>query len=194
MDFTLASAINYTTEHRDVGIICRVLIASWKACRWSTLMSGYQILYFYYFYSSTRCSNFLCSFYLLCAPTSSLISFSLPSPLLLFLLLSLPSLPPLSPSLFPSPLSLTRCALECLGSIYKDQGRIAGSSFPDTVQVLVKLWKMQDYRANILGVLTRLLEGLGPSSSSAHKDIYKCVKSGFGDKVLAVRSASAEVG
>lgn len=91
------------------------------------------------------------------------------------------------------PLSLLRCALECLGSIYRDQGRIAGSSFPDTVQVLVKLWKGQDYRAKILGVLTRLLEGLGPSSSSAHKDIYKCVKSGFGDKVLAVRSASAEV-
>ena len=57
----------------------------------------------------------------------------------------------------------------------------------------MKLWKVQEYRAKILGVLTRLLEGLGHSSSSAHKDIYKCVKNGLGDKLHAVRSASAEV-
>ncbi len=70
---------------------------------------------------------------------------------------------------------------------------MAGTSFPDTVQVLIKLWKVQDYRVMILNVLMKILEGLGPSSSSAHKDIYKCVKSGLGDKVLAVRSAAAEV-
>ena len=70
---------------------------------------------------------------------------------------------------------------------------MAGSSFPDTVQVLVKLWKVQEYRADIADVLTRLLKGLGPSSSSAHKDVYKCVKSGLGDKNMAVRSTSAKV-
>ena len=70
---------------------------------------------------------------------------------------------------------------------------MAGTSFPDTVQVLIKLWKVQEYRTKILKVLTDLMEGLGHSSSSAHRDIYKCVKSGLGDKVLAVRSAAAEV-
>ena len=70
---------------------------------------------------------------------------------------------------------------------------MAGSAFPETVQVLLKLWKMQEYRSDIMEVLTRLLKGLGPSSSSAHKDIHKCVKSGLGDKSMAVRSASAKV-
>ncbi len=88
---------------------------------------------------------------------------------------------------------ISRCALECLGSIYEYQGRMAGSAFPETVQVLLKLWKVQEYRSDIMEVLTRLLKGLGPSSSSAHKDIYKCVKSGLGDKSMAVRSASAKV-
>lgn len=68
-----------------------------------------------------------------------------------------------------------------------------GSAFPETVQVLVKLWKVQDYRSDIMEVLFRLLKGLGPSSSSAHKDIYKCMKSGLGDKNMSVRSASAKV-
>ena len=35
--------------------------------------------------------------------------------------------------------------------------------------------------------------GLGPSSMSSHKDIYKCVRSGLGDKVMGVRSAAAKV-
>ena len=71
---------------------------------------------------------------------------------------------------------------------------MVGSAFPETVQALVKLWKTQEYRTEIMRVLTRLLKGLGPSSSSAHKDIYKCVKSGLGDKSVSVRSASAKVG
>jgi hypothetical protein len=70
---------------------------------------------------------------------------------------------------------------------------MAGSAFPETVQVLVKLWKSQEFRSDIMDVFTRLLTGLGPSSTSAHKDIYKCIKSGLGDKSLAVRSASAKV-
>lgn len=86
-----------------------------------------------------------------------------------------------------------RCALECLGCIYERQGRMAGSSFPETVQVLVKLWKAQEYRSGIMDVLTQLLKGLGPSSTSAHKDVYKCIKSGLGDKTMAVRSGAAKV-
>ena len=70
---------------------------------------------------------------------------------------------------------------------------MVGSAFPETVQVLLKLWKVQEYRSDIMDVLTRLLKGLGPSSSSAHKDIYKCIKSGLGDKSMPVRSASAKV-
>jgi hypothetical protein len=65
--------------------------------------------------------------------------------------------------------------------------------FPETVQVLVKAMRIQEYRSEILGCFGRLLDGLGPSSTSAHKDIYKCVRNGLTDKSLAVRSAAAKV-
>lgn len=48
-------------------------------------------------------------------------------------------------------------------------------------------------RSEILDTFRRLLIGLGPSSASAHKDIYKCVRSGLGDKSMSVRSAAARV-
>jgi len=48
-------------------------------------------------------------------------------------------------------------------------------------------------RSEILNALRRLLVGLGPSSASAHKDIYKCVRNGLGDKSMSVRSAAARV-
>ena len=70
---------------------------------------------------------------------------------------------------------------------------MAGTLFPETVQVLVKAMKPQDYRLKILNTLHCLLIGLGPSSSSAHKDIYKSVKNGLGDRSMAVRSAAAKV-
>ena len=49
------------------------------------------------------------------------------------------------------------------------------------------------YRCEILNCFRRLLEGLGPSSTSAHKDVYKCVRTGLTDKSLAVRSTAAKV-
>ena len=70
---------------------------------------------------------------------------------------------------------------------------MAGTLFPETVQVLVKAMKSQDYRLEILHTLRQLLIGLGPSSSSAHKDIYKCIKNGLSDRSMAVRSAAAKV-
>ena len=70
---------------------------------------------------------------------------------------------------------------------------MVGTLFPETVQVLSKAMKSGDLRPDILSVFRRLVAGLGPSSSSAHKDIYKCVRSGLGDKNLAVRSAAAKV-
>lgn len=82
--------------------------------------------------------------------------------------------------------------------------------FPETVQVLVKAMRLQEvglnalycsyieyivcqYRCEVLNCFRRLLNGLGPSSTSAHKDIYKCVRNGLTDKSLAVRSAAAKV-
>ena len=70
---------------------------------------------------------------------------------------------------------------------------MAGTLFHETVQVLVKAMKPQDYRLEILHTLRQLLIGLGPSSSSAHKDIYKCIKNGLSDRSMAVRSAAAKV-
>lgn len=70
---------------------------------------------------------------------------------------------------------------------------MAGTLFHETVQVLVKAMKPQDYRLEILHTLRQLVIGLGPSSSSAHKDIYKCIKNGLNDRSMAVRSAAAKV-
>ena len=70
---------------------------------------------------------------------------------------------------------------------------MVGTLFPETVQVLSKAMKSGELRPDILTVFKRLVMGLGPSSSSAHKDIYKCVRSGLVDKNQAVRSASAKV-
>ena len=49
------------------------------------------------------------------------------------------------------------------------------------------------YRSEILGCFRRVLDGLGPSSTSAHKDMYKCIRNGLTDKSMAVRSAAAKV-
>ncbi len=70
---------------------------------------------------------------------------------------------------------------------------MAGTLFPETVQVLSKSMKSSDLRPDIFSVLRQLVAGLGPSSSSAHKDIYKCIRSGLVDKNLAARSAAAKV-
>lgn len=86
-----------------------------------------------------------------------------------------------------------RCALECLGAVYESHGRMVGTLLQETVQVLSKAMKSSDLRPDILSVFKRLLVGLGPSSTSAHKDVYKCVRSGLGDKNLAVRSVAAKV-
>lgn len=70
---------------------------------------------------------------------------------------------------------------------------MAGTLLHDTVSALTKALKTTDLRPDILTVLRRLVTGLGPSSSSAHKDIYKAARSGLVDKSMTVRNAAAKV-
>ncbi len=77
--------------------------------------------------------------------------------------------------------------------MYESHGRMVGTLLHETVTVLVKALKTVDLRPDIFTMLRRLVMGLGPSSSSAHKDIYKALRNGLGDKNMAVRSAAAKV-
>ncbi len=85
------------------------------------------------------------------------------------------------------------CALEVLGAVYESHGRMVGTLLHETVTVLIKALKTVDLRSDIFAMLRRLVIGLGPSSSSAHKDLYKALRNGLGDKNMAVRSAAAKV-
>lgn len=48
-------------------------------------------------------------------------------------------------------------------------------------------------RCEVFDCLRRLINGLGSSSSSIHRDVYKAIKSGLTDKGMSVRAASAKV-
>eukprot|EP00118_Oscarella_pearsei_P004846 m.21368 g.21368 ORF g.21368 m.21368 type:complete len:1962 (+) comp28164_c0_seq1:139-6024(+) len=85
-------------------------------------------------------------------------------------------------------------AIECLGYLFESVGRMAGSSFLETCQTLVKVCKMveSEGKVEVLLALQRLMSSLGPSVSSVHKDIYKLTRNLLVDKSLAVRSAAAK--
>ena len=48
-------------------------------------------------------------------------------------------------------------------------------------------------RSEVLDTLRKLLTGLGVSSASCHKDIYKCVRTFLVDRSLFVRCSAAKV-
>ena len=48
-------------------------------------------------------------------------------------------------------------------------------------------------RSEVLDTLRKLLIGLGVSSASCHKDIYKCVRTFLVDRSLFVRCSAAKV-
>ena len=105
---------------------------------------------------------------------------------------------PLPPTHYPLPITPhsfapCSCALEVLGAVYESHGRMVGTLLHETVTVLIKALKTVDLRSDIFAMLRRLVIGLGPSSSSAHKDLYKALRNGLGDKNMAVRSAAAKV-
>ncbi|XP_053315726.1 HEAT repeat-containing protein 5B [Spea bombifrons] len=85
-------------------------------------------------------------------------------------------------------------AVACVGAFYEKMGRMLGSSFPDTINNLLKSLKSAESqgRSEILISLQKVLSGLGGAAASSHRDIYKNARSLLTDRSMAVRCAVAK--
>ncbi|KAH0622567.1 hypothetical protein JD844_024972 [Phrynosoma platyrhinos] len=85
-------------------------------------------------------------------------------------------------------------AVACVGAFYEKMGRMLGSSFPETVNNLLKSLKSAESqgRSEILMSLQKVLSGLGGAAASCHRDIYKNARSLLTDRAMAVRCAVAK--
>ncbi|XP_074674365.1 HEAT repeat-containing protein 5B isoform X2 [Strix aluco] len=85
-------------------------------------------------------------------------------------------------------------AVACVGAFYEKMGRMLGSSFPETVNNLLKSLKSAESqgRSEILMSLQKVLNGLGGAAASCHRDIYKNARSLLTDRSMAVRCAVAK--
>uniref|UniRef100_A0A8B9GIJ0 HEAT repeat-containing protein 5B n=1 Tax=Amazona collaria TaxID=241587 RepID=A0A8B9GIJ0_9PSIT len=85
-------------------------------------------------------------------------------------------------------------AVACVGAFYEKMGRMLGSSFPETVNNLLKSLKSAESqgRSEILLSLQKVLNGLGGAAASCHRDIYKNARSLLTDRSMAVRCAVAK--
>ncbi|KAH1172680.1 hypothetical protein KIL84_016519 [Mauremys mutica] len=91
-------------------------------------------------------------------------------------------------------LSTKLAAVACVGAFYEKMGRMLGSSFPETVNNLLKSLKSAESqgRSEILMSLQKVLNGLGGAAASCHRDIYKNARSLLTDRSMAVRCAVAK--
>ncbi|PFX25411.1 HEAT repeat-containing protein 5B [Stylophora pistillata] len=85
-------------------------------------------------------------------------------------------------------------AVTCIGAIYEKLGRMAGGSYQETVQTLIKAMKNAESqgRCEIMLSLQRVLSGLGSNGAVLHRDIYKAVKGALTDRSMSVRCAAAK--
>ncbi|XP_027038809.1 HEAT repeat-containing protein 5B-like [Pocillopora damicornis] len=85
-------------------------------------------------------------------------------------------------------------AVTCIGAIYEKLGRMAGGSYQETVQTLIKAMKNAESqgRCEIMLSLQRVLSGLGSNGAALHRDIYKAVKGALTDRSMSVRCAAAK--
>ncbi|KAK7148026.1 hypothetical protein R3I93_012360 [Phoxinus phoxinus] len=85
-------------------------------------------------------------------------------------------------------------AVACVGAFYERMGRMLGSSFPETINNLLKALKSAEAqgRGEILLSLQKVLSGLGGAAASCHRDIYKNTRSMLTDRSMAVRCAVAK--
>ncbi|KAJ7987357.1 hypothetical protein DPEC_G00325640 [Dallia pectoralis] len=95
-----------------------------------------------------------------------------------------------SPAYLPTKLA----AVACVGAFYEKMGRMLGSSFPDTINNMLKALKSAESqgRSEILLSLQKVLNGLGGAAASCHRDIYKSARSLLTDRSMAVRCAVAK--
>ncbi|XP_061141109.1 HEAT repeat-containing protein 5B [Syngnathus typhle] len=94
----------------------------------------------------------------------------------------------------PAYLPTKLAAVACVGAFYEKMGRMLGSSFPDTINNLLKALKSAESqgRGEILISLQKVLNGLGGAAASCHRDIYKNARSLLTDRSMAVRCAVAK--
>ncbi|XP_069494148.1 HEAT repeat-containing protein 5B [Ambystoma mexicanum] len=85
-------------------------------------------------------------------------------------------------------------AVACVGAFYGKMGRMLGSTFPETINNLLKAIKSAESqgRSEILLSLQKVLGGLGGAAASYHRDIYKNARSLLTDRSMAVRCAVAK--
>ncbi|XP_041645495.1 HEAT repeat-containing protein 5B isoform X2 [Cheilinus undulatus] len=94
----------------------------------------------------------------------------------------------------PAYLPTKLAAVACVGAFYEKMGRMLGSSFPDTINNLLKALKSAESqgRGEILLSLQKVLSGLGGAAASCHRDIYKNARSLLTDRSMAVRCTVAK--
>ncbi|KAK5853782.1 hypothetical protein PBY51_014908 [Eleginops maclovinus] len=94
----------------------------------------------------------------------------------------------------PAYLPTKLAAVACVGAFYDKMGRMLGSSFPDTINNMLKALKSAESqgRGEILLSLQKVLCGLGGAAASCHRDIYKNARSLLTDRSMAVRCAVAK--
>ncbi|CAD5231280.1 unnamed protein product [Bursaphelenchus xylophilus] len=86
-------------------------------------------------------------------------------------------------------------ALAVLGQFYSSLGKMVGRSYEESFSLMAKWIKSADSasRTEILLTLSKMVHGLGPSSHSIHKDLYKLLSKGYlTDRVMFVRAAAVK--
>uniref|UniRef100_A0A3P8SZZ2 HEAT repeat-containing protein 5A n=1 Tax=Amphiprion percula TaxID=161767 RepID=A0A3P8SZZ2_AMPPE len=94
----------------------------------------------------------------------------------------------------PSGLPTRLAAVACLGSLYEQLGRMLVGSFKDTLVNLLKAMKSAESqgRYEIMLSIEKILRGLGVSTVSSHRDVYKVARACLTDRSMAVRCAAAK--
>nr|XP_020510294.1 HEAT repeat-containing protein 5A isoform X2 [Labrus bergylta] len=94
----------------------------------------------------------------------------------------------------PSGLPTRLAAVACLGALFEQLGRMLAGCFKDTLTNLLKAMKSAESqgRYEIMLCLEKILQGLGVSAVSSHRDIYKAARACLTDRSMAVRCASAK--
>uniref|UniRef100_UPI0037E9B09A HEAT repeat-containing protein 5A n=1 Tax=Semicossyphus pulcher TaxID=241346 RepID=UPI0037E9B09A len=94
----------------------------------------------------------------------------------------------------PSGLPTRLAAIACLGALFEQLGRMIVGCFKDTLANLLKAMKSAESqgRYEIMLSLEKILQGLGMSAVSSHRDVYKAARACLTDRSMAVRCAAAK--
>ena len=93
----------------------------------------------------------------------------------------------------PASLSTRLAAISCMGFIYQRLGRLVGRSYEETISLLLKSLKSAESqtRVEIYITMDQIVDGMGAAASSVHREIFKSIRFGLTDRVMAVRIAAA---